>query len=212
METKLDSTCTQILHNTPGFWTEYMDLEAHYEWSFSIGSQVLDMGCGLGKQVQMMRDHGIGALGIDPFASAPNCIKAQAEFLPFTEHCFDGILCRVSLPYTDEWKAIQEIARAVGKESLVILITHGAVYYLRYILKGSIAEKIYAARTIINTWVYAITGFRSLGDTIYQSRRRLYKPYGKVGLAVETDRAAPTFVGFPVFIYQRLSTHNSKLL
>jgi predicted Zn-ribbon and HTH transcriptional regulator len=67
--------------------------------------------------------------------------------------------------------------------------------------------RFYGLRTILNTWVYCLTGRRLpgwMGDTLYQSQRRLAKYYSKVGLRVLAEPAAKKFCGFPVFIYQHL--------
>jgi hypothetical protein len=69
-------------------------------------------------------------------------------------------------------------------------------------------RRVYALRVIGNTALYALTGCRLpgfVGETIYQSRRRLTREYGRAGLAVIEDRPAAQFLGSPVFIYHTLS-------
>lgn len=190
-----------------GYWAPYMDLHAHYEWSFPSRSRVLDLGCGPGKQVEKMRAQGLDAVGIDPFTDATHCLKGHAEQLPFESASFDGLLSRVSLPYTDERKAITEIGRVAKSKASVSLITHGAGYYLRYIVEGSLREKVYAARTILNTWLYVTTGQRLLSDTLYQSRSRLLKAYQRSGLGLSHETRTPTYCGLSVFLYHQLLRH-----
>ncbi len=67
--------------------------------------------------------------------------------------------------------------------------------------------RFYGLRTIANTWLYAALGWRLpgfLGDTVYQTRRRLCRAYRRLGLRVIDDTPAPDFLGLPVFIYQKL--------
>jgi len=58
---------------------------------------------------------------------------------------------------------------------------------------------------LFNTWLYNATGVRLpnfLGDTLYQSRRRLRSYYARRALTVIDEVAGPRFLGLPVFIYQ----------
>jgi len=96
----------------------------------------------------------------------------------------------VVLPYTDERRAIAEIARVLAKGGVAVIYLHGLGYSLRYLLKPEVWKlSIYAARTILNTMIYRLTGRRLpgfLGDTIFQSDRRLRRYYRSVGLTLES--------------------------
>ena len=67
--------------------------------------------------------------------------------------------------------------------------------------------RFYGLRSIVNTLVYRTTGGRLpgfLGDTVYQSERRLRSYYATAGLELVEIHPAATFAGVPVFIYHVL--------
>jgi SAM-dependent methyltransferase len=176
------------------------------------GGIVLDIGCGEGAQLSALREAGRQAIGLD---LAPEAVRASraighpviiagAERLPVRSECCHGILCKVVLPYTDERRAIAEIGRVLGTGGVALLYFHGLGYSLRYLLKPDIWKRsVYAARTIVNTLVYRLCGTRLpgfLGDTIFQSDRRLRRYYGQAGLTLEATIPSRRFLGQPVFI------------
>ncbi len=183
---------------------------------FPAGSIILDIGCGEGLQMREAASNGSRVIGVDvDDTSLALCrdddlevMNAAAEFLPFADEIFEGIICKVVLPYTAEEKVISEIGRLLKPHGKCYLISHGAGYYLRYVLRGeSFKIRIYGLRSLANTWFRSITGGclpGFLGDTIYQSRRRLSSYFVLSALSVERAYPAKSFLGFPVFIYQTL--------
>ena len=203
-------------------WQPYI-LKEHDHTNFPSDSRVLDVGCGSGLQLSGLREKGCHAIGIDPFASALkptrdrglDVLVGRAEILPFGSSCFDGILCKAALSYTDEAKALEEIARVMRSNAELDLLTHGAGFYSRYLLQGSAKERFYGLRAILSTWLYTLSGFRLpgfLGDTTYQTRRRLQKNFSRIGMERMKDSTSPTFLGLPVFIYQRLQLIGNRTL
>jgi SAM-dependent methyltransferase len=183
---------------------------------FAPGSRVLDVGCGSGEQLERLRQAGLDTLGGEPTAPrvdehiAP-CVRTNsgvADHQRVESRSFDGLVCKVVLPYTDERKAIGEWARVVRPGGRVRASYHGAGYYLRYLTNGpGLAPRVYGARSIANTWWYALSGRRLpgfVGDTLYQSSTRLADYYREFGFALERDVPAPRFRGKPVFIYHEL--------
>jgi len=183
---------------------------------FPLGSRVLDLGCGPGVQLAEVNARGCRAMGADVSLCALRrarlaglrVIAARAEALPFRDRSFDGVLCKVVVPYTEEAEAVAEIARILRPGGCAILALHGAGYYLRYLLHGpSWRHRLYAARTFANTWVYVLARVRLpgfVGDTLYQSRQRLERYRRAYGLALRNDPPSRRFMGFPVFIYHTL--------
>jgi SAM-dependent methyltransferase len=189
----------------------------HYEFAaFERGSRVLDVGCGAGEQVKQLTMQGCIAVGADISDSAiVQCrdkrlpaFQASAEELPVRSASFDGVICKVVLPYTDEARTLIEINRVLRDGGIARICSHGVGYYLRYVLLSSDwRARIYALRTLINTCVYIVSRWRlpgCIGDTIYQSRRRLQQYYATLDLHVIEETPSPTFLGLPVFIYQTL--------
>jgi ubiquinone/menaquinone biosynthesis C-methylase UbiE len=178
-------------------------------FDFPASAVVLDVGCGIGKQ--LVEASGRLKIGVEPdVASAMQShergvpvVRAYAEHLPFADDTFDGIICKVVLCLTLEDKAMREIARVVKRDSKCYLAFNGGGYYLRYLLLGSWKDRLYGLRTLINTWWWVMTHQRLpgfIGDTIYQSNRRLRRYFKSNGLQIVSERQK-CFLGFPVFIY-----------
>lgn len=134
-------------------------------------------------------------------------LVASAERMPFRVESFDGIVCKVVIPYADESRVLREIGRVLRPGGTARICCHGAGYYLRYLLCNTSDWKfrIYGLRSLVNTWLYAWLGKRLpgvIGDTLYQSRRRLGNYYRAGRLRMVKEPPSPTFLGFPVFIYQ----------
>ena len=194
----------------------HFTLEESVFVAFPPGSRVLDVGCGYGKQLERLLRAGLDALGVERSPSLVDALTARgmpvlrgtAEHLPFEAEAFDGLVCKVVVPYTDERQAIAEWARVVRLGGCIRAVYHGAGYYLRYLTCGpGLPLRIYAARALANTWCYVLSGRRVpgfLGDTLYQSSKRLICYYRDVGLELEREWPSPGFCGKPVFIYHEL--------
>ena len=195
-----------------GEWDKYV--AADFRLEFPAGSLVLDVGCGEGAQMRELIDAGCRAVGIDV---SDECLaacrgkglavlKAPAENIPLADASLDGIVCKVVLPYLWEKEAIAEFARLLKPGGKAYFIGHGAGYYLNYLLLSrSPMLRIYALRSLANTWFHNLTGHRLpgfLGDTVYQSHRRLGQNYDRGSMEVREETASKKFMGFPVFIYQ----------
>ena len=186
---------------------------------FAPGSRVVDVGCGDGDQLEDLRRAGLDPVGIDPsqplvdeaVARGLPVLRGAAERLPIQSHSADGVICKVVVPYTDERRAIAEWARVLRPGGRVLAAYHGAGYYLRYLTTGpGLAYRVYGARSLVNTWWYALTDRRLpgfVGDTLYQSTRRLAGYYDEFGFELEREVPAPTYGGKPVFIYHQLRRH-----
>ena len=196
-------------------WTGYINEEFVFA-DFPPGSRVLDIGFGTGEQMRRVGARGCRSVGLDldpelarkgRQAGLTVC-RAQAEHLPFGTATMDGVVCKVVIPYTDEEKAVAEIARVLRPGGTARVSYHGSGYFLRYLLADSNwRRRVYGLRTIVNTFFYGVTGSRLSGfwgDTLYQSERRLRRYYATHGLELVEARPSPGFAGAPVFIYHVL--------
>jgi SAM-dependent methyltransferase len=178
-------------------------------FDFPPSAVVLDVGCGIGKQLAQASGRLI--IGVEPDVASANhahgrgfpVIRAYAEHLPFASHSCDGVICKGVLPYTLEDDALREIRRVVKQNCKCYLAGNGSGYYLNYFLLGSLKERIYGLRALLNTWWWILTHRRLpgfVGDTIYQSDRRLRSYFKSNGFQVVSQQQT-RFLGFPVFIY-----------
>ena len=197
-------------------WPGYVLPDAAFDFAdFPPGARVLDIGFGEGEQMHGLRARGCRAVGVefDPAlagrgrADGLSVVRASGDALPFASATFDGIVCKVVIPYTDEARAVAEIARVLRPGGTARVSFHGLGYKLRYLLaQPDWRRRVYGARVIANTAWYALTGRRLpgfWGDTLYQSERRLERYYARAGLEVVPTRSR-RFLGAPVFIYHTL--------
>ena len=198
-----------------GEWDGYVASDYAFT-EFAPGSRVLDVGFGAGGNLSHLGQAGCRVCGVeyDPRLAANGRAKglpvaqAKAEQLPFRTGSMDGVICKVVVPYTDEAAAVAEIARVLRPGGVARVAFHGLGYSLKYAFTSeNWKRRVYGVRTIVNTAVYVLTGRRLpgfVGDTVYQTRRRLQRYYESVGLEVVEDRPTQPFMGAPVFIYQTL--------
>ena len=196
-------------------WVGYLNDELDYT-SFPAGSLVVDVGCGEGEQLRALRAAGCVPVGVEPsplFVDALrkagyDVVVGKAEALPVEAASVDGIVCKVVLPYTDERRVVSEWARVLRPGGRVRACYHGMGYYLSYLLDGeTLAQSFYGGRTLLNTAFYCATGRRLpgwVGDTLFQSSRRLRRYYESCGLGLEEEWLSRRFCGSPVFIYHVL--------
>ena len=188
--------------------------------SFEPGMRVVDIGCGKGSQLQELVSRGCSAIGLDPnhdrlrtcAESGLEVVAGHVEQMPFADKSFDGLICKVTIPYTTEPLAFREIARVLKPGGTAQFVYMGAGFYLRLLLLGSgglVKQRSYGLKTFLNTWFFAMTGRALpafLGDTLYQSRRRLRKYYAANRMTLVRETPSQTFFGLPVFIYHCVQT------
>jgi SAM-dependent methyltransferase len=198
-----------------GEWVGYINEEFSFD-DFPPDARVLDVGFGSGEQMRRLRTRGCRAVGleIDP-GLARNArraflpvFRARAEHLPIQTASMDGVVCKVVIPYTEESTAIAEIARVLRPGGTARVSYHGAGYFLRYLLTDANWKvRFYGLRTLVNTFIYRCTGGRLpgfLGDTLYQSDRRLRAYYAAHRLELMETHPSAAFAGAPVFLYHVL--------
>lgn len=186
--------------------------------------RVLDVGCGIGQMlypfVVFKGAFGVGLdptyqacrLGNDFYAThAPSArvrfIYGKAESLPFESASFDVVNCGLALPYMDNARALDEIARVLRPGGVLLLKIHHARYYLRDFWQSLISRRllsmVHAGRVLAVGAIYHLTerqtDTRLLGNETFQTRWLLRRELTRRGLSIERERHdttshAPAFV------------------
>jgi ubiquinone/menaquinone biosynthesis C-methylase UbiE len=137
--------------------------------------RVLDIGCGIGQALFPLavskNAYGIGVdiagaalrIGREFYAThLPDAkvafMQSKAESLPFDSACFDVVNCGLALPYTDNARAIAEVARVLRPGGLFLLKVHHMRYYLREFRRGvtsrNASSVIYGGRVLVAGIIY----------------------------------------------------------
>jgi SAM-dependent methyltransferase len=174
----------------------------------SIG-RVLDIGCGAGQQLRpFVADGRAVGIGIDAspeagiagrqlFArDAPQArvafVRGAAEQLPFASATFDLVVCRLVLPYTDNKRALAEIARVLRPDGTLLLKYHHARFYTmelgQALSRGRIKPAIHACRVLLAGGIYHLTDSqprgRVVGAETFQTMWLLRRELRRHGLVV----------------------------
>lgn len=187
-------------------------------------TRVLDIGCGAGQELRpFVRNRETLGVGVDISAEVGRTgrvlfeaeepgsrvafVRAPAERLPFGAATFDVVLCRLALPYTDNARALGEMARVLAPGGRLLLKFHHARYYtaeLRQALaKGHVKGAIHACRVLGAGCWYHLTGRqprgRLTGAETFQTMWLLRRELRRHGLQVQrplpdTVPAAPSLL------------------
>jgi SAM-dependent methyltransferase len=183
---------------------------------FNQNDSLLDVGCGTGDLMSDLKSRGFIVTGmeINPQlvekcrADGLNVHQGQAEQLPFPDASFDGIVCSVVLPYTDERKSVAEWARVLKPGGTINVTCHGLGYGLNYLMRGqSWKQRFYGFRMHANTVFYRTTGRRLpgfLGDTICESPRRMSRYYRENNLILKEELIVGREAGMSIFFCHRV--------
>ena len=184
--------------------------------------RVLDVGCGAGQELLPFASFAdctgidpspeVGVVGRELFRESGLESKvafacAMAEALPFRSASFDLVICRLALPYTDNARAIAEMARVLSVEGRLLLKIHHAKYYWQKLRRGFLARDIFSmvhsARVLVAGSIYHLTRrqIRSalLSAETFQTERLLRYEFKRCGLEIErlmpsSNPATPFFL------------------
>jgi SAM-dependent methyltransferase len=186
--------------------------------------RVLDVGCGVGQVLYpFVALKGAVGVGLDPTAHACRMgrdfytehvesarvqfVCGLAEELPFPSASFDVVNCGLALPYMNNARAIEEVARVLRPGGVFLLRIHHARYYLRDLWQGITGRRllslIHAGRVLAVGSIYHLTGrqtdTRLFGKETFQTRWLLHRELSRRGLKLTAERAdsnpqTPAFV------------------
>ena len=176
-----------------------------------IVRRVLDVGCGAGQEMIPFATRGAECVGIDithasgifgnrmfaaHYPGAPaRFITSAAEQLPFTAGAFDVVLCRVSIPYTDNRAALAEMARVLRPGGILLLKTHHLRFYTRKFADGvrrrSPLFSLHALRVLVSGAIFHVTGRQPAGGLLlresFMTEHLLRKELDRLGLGIDGE-------------------------
>jgi SAM-dependent methyltransferase len=191
---------------------DYWRTERLYQ-RFPPGSFVVDVGCGNGWILAEAVGRGCRGVGTEVFqelvdatrARGCEAVLAPAEALPLADASADGAVFAGVLPFTEEDRALAELARVLRPGGRVEAYYLGPGYGLRDLLLGrTLRKRYYGLRALVNTALTALAGRKlpgRYGDVAYVTPGRLAALYARHGFALRAHTPSPTFLGLPVFIY-----------
>ena len=175
-------------------------------------ARVLDVGCGGGQDLIPFAQDGVTLVGADIdlqtvlwaqgrlTSSLPEVrvsfTAAAAERLPFATGSFDVILCRVTIPYTDNRAALTEMARILRPGGVLLLRTHRPLYYVKKCLDGirqrSPLFSIHALRVLASGLLYRITGRQPRGGGVllretFLTTGMLQRELERIGMQIDAE-------------------------
>ena len=149
--------------------------------------KVLDVGCGAGQSlIAAYPDRLTFGIDIDldslktaqTFTSRIALANAVAEALPFTNHQFDFVFARVSLPYTHIVTALKEIRRVLKPQGRIWLALHPFEVPWRHALKSNLKGKVWFAYILLNSLAFHLFQrqfpFRGKQET-FQTKRGMQR-------------------------------------
>ena len=95
---------------------------------FVPGARLLDVGCGAGDALQVARERGADAVGIDPSPAADRAVRGDATALPVRDGSVDVLLAECVLCLTDLPVALGEANRVMndgGRLALSDVVVEG---------------------------------------------------------------------------------------
>lgn len=98
-------------------------------FSFPKGGRIADLGCGTGSTLKLLRELGFDAVGLDisptlltEAAKRGPVVEGDFHYLPWPDHCLDGIFCECSLSLAeDPRQALLECARVLKKSGGLVI-------------------------------------------------------------------------------------------
>jgi SAM-dependent methyltransferase len=186
-------------------------------------NRVLDIGCGAGQELRPFVAAGafgvgtdvapeVGILGRKLFAREDlpgkvTFVRSAAEHLPFASGSFEVLVCRLALPYTDNRRALGEMARVLRPGGLLFLKIHHAWFYAHKfwsgLLTGRLLYMVHSLRVLVGGTLYHLTGNqvrnRLVTNETFQSGWMLKNELARHSLSIvhkmpDSNPLTPSFV------------------
>jgi ubiquinone/menaquinone biosynthesis C-methylase UbiE len=158
------------------------------ELSFRPNSNILDVGCGPGRDMAWFERHGINVTGVD-FSSAMleiartqvrgPLVQADMRHMPFESQSVDGIWCNASLlhlPKTDSPAALLEFKRVLKPAGILFLaVQEGEGEHLETREVYGENQRFFARYSVPEmTRMLEVAGFDILEHHAHESRDRIW--------------------------------------
>jgi SAM-dependent methyltransferase len=198
-------------------WNANLEATAHV-----AVRRVLDVGCGVGQELLPFVSAGASAVGVDvsaespqlgrqAYRSVPNAVvsflQAAAEHLPFQTGSFDVVISRLSLPYTDNRRALAEMARVLHRDGVLLIKIHHGRYYIQKLGRGLMRRQwlsaVHAARILVSGAIYHLLGWqvrnRIVTGETFQTEWMMRRELRQVGLDIlrtmpDSNSHTPSYV------------------
>jgi ubiquinone/menaquinone biosynthesis C-methylase UbiE len=134
-------------------------------------------------------------------------VRAGAEMLPWRAETFDVVICRLALPYTNNERALREMARVLRPGGVLLLKIHHFRYYLDEMWRAFVQHRgrqvVHDARVLAAGTIYCLVGRqprnRVFGTESFQTLWLLKRELRRCGLLVKREmadstRETPSFV------------------
>jgi SAM-dependent methyltransferase len=185
-------------------------------------SRVLDVGCGAGQTLRLLSsvspaervgvDVNVSALLLgcrweEPAESGVRFVYANALSLPFRDHRFSHVICRVLLNYLPQNASLQEMVRLLEPGGHLYVVVEGIGHDVARLLQSSsLRSWLCRSRDLALGFVLEATGCQPLvGDRLWAGRsfatvRRLRPVLERLGCPLSYVRVRHRVAGLPAAV------------
>lgn len=169
--------------------------------------RVVDVGCGAGQEMLPFVSNGAFGCGLDyvpetgstgrrlyeaeGLADRVTFVRGTGDLLPFGDSSYDVVICRGSIMFMDNERAISEFARVLNEGGLLFLMFQAPAYYWwkfrTGIFSGRLLSAVHAARVLYGGTVFALTGRQprgrlTAGGEVFETRNYVVRTAERYGL------------------------------
>ncbi|MFH0809973.1 MAG: class I SAM-dependent methyltransferase [Pseudomonadota bacterium] len=164
------------------------------------GERLLDVGCGPGTHLELLRRRGLDVTGLDPSVPMLEAARQRlgvsvplhlgyAEHLPFDDDAFDLCVFITSLEFVDDpVAALAEAARVARRRLLIGLVNPYSAHGLQCMARSLCGVGIYRQARFFGLGDMRRLIQHTLGDSPLRWRSVLTLPPSLCGLALEMER------------------------